>query len=262
MNIVEIIEKSKDISKWTALRQSSTYRKCATCTTGQLHSLMECYDNYCIAYNSPLSPYPEVPVTPDELKSCIDFANRSDYGKWSTRGATCLKKLKEDNTAGKVGEFVVRNTLVELGVEVTPPDLGIYEVHDKSFDADLTMALNGKANGISVKTFRIRDGKPANVSWVIQKKESTGRGGTDRHFFGGMSERQDQWFAGVALSPDLRHGRILAFLPMQTLYDADIYQMLEVRNGTIENTKRAIYWNDLQCRGLLPQDIGGLPFPS
>jgi hypothetical protein len=44
------------------------------------------------------------------------------------------------------------------------------------------------------------------------------------------------------------------------LYDApDSYGEMETRNGIIENTKRAIYWDDLRRLNLLP-DRTGIPF--
>jgi hypothetical protein len=251
----------EEVAFWNQNRMKANYAKCNGCGLGELMPTMECYADYCVAYNSGLSPYPEVPVDNADIQKCIEFSEKSDYGKSATRGASDIDKLKSDNVAGKTGEFVVRNTLRSLGVKAGEPDLDIYPPDRKSFDPDLSFIFNGCGNGISIKTFRIHPGKPSRVSWVIQRSERNGRGGRDRHFFDpDPSFRKDQWFAGVALSPDLAHGRILAFLPMQLLYDApDSYGEMETRNGIIENTKRAIYWDDLRRLNLLP-DRTGIPF--
>lgn len=43
---------------------------------------MECYDDYYEAYNSDLSPFPEVRVDDKDIQDCIDFDEMSDYGKY------------------------------------------------------------------------------------------------------------------------------------------------------------------------------------
>jgi hypothetical protein len=248
-----------EVSFWNQMRHDATYAKCSGSHLGELMPDMECYEDYCRAYNSCNSPYPEIALGEADFQRCTEFAEKSDYGMWSTRGVSDIDKMKSDNVAGKTGEFIVRDTLRSLGVDVGDPDMCIYPVSMKSFDPDLKFTFNGYENGISVKTFRIHYGV-RNVSWVIQMSERNGKAGRDRHFFDpNPIYRNGQWFAGVALSPDLRHGRILAFLPMQLLYDAGVYGDMEIRNGTLEGTKRAIYWNDLMAFKLLP-DATGCPF--
>lgn len=248
-----------EVSLWNRARRDATYAKCSGCRLGELMPDMECYEDYCMAYNSHNSPYPEATIGEADFQMCEEFAEQSDYGLWSTRGASDIDKMKSDNVAGKTGEFVVRDTLRSLGVDTGDPDMRIYPAGMKSFDPDLKFTFNGCENGISVKTFRIHYGV-RKVSWVIQMSERNGRSGRDRHFFDpSPTYRKLQWFAGVALSPDLRHGRILAFLPMQLLYDAGVYGGMEIRNGTLEGTKRAIYWDDLGRLNLLP-DRTGIPF--
>ncbi len=255
----KVDDNPEEVGLWNRMRHNSHYSKCDGCFLGELMPDMGCYENYCIAYNSHMSGYPEVEVDDDDYQSCVEFAEKSDYGKWSTRGASDPEKLKSDNVSGKVGEFIVRNTLRSFGIAVSNPDMEIYPASRKSFDPDLKSPFNASPNGISVKTFRIHYGI-TKVSWVIQKNERNGKAGKDRHFFDeNPAYRVNQWFAGVALSPDLRHGRILAFLPMQQLYDANVYRFLEIRNGTIEDTKRAIYWDDLLKFKLLPY-MTGVPF--
>ena len=256
-SLAEIMAESRDISLWESSRASATYAKCSGVNACGLHSKMDCYEDYCVAYNSDLSLFPEVAVDEADIEACVEFADKSDYSKWSTRGASFIGKLKSDNIAGKVGEFVVRNTLRSMGFPTGDPDLKIYDVRHKSFDSDLKTVFNGVASSISVKTFRIHDGLPSRVSWVMALSEYDGKGGTDRHFFGNDNRlRLNEWFAGVALSPDKRHGRILALLPMQVLHDSDVFEKLEIRNGRFEVTKRAIYWGTLRDRALLPLDMG------
>lgn len=252
MNLRQIITRSKDVSLWWERRNSARYLKCHECEAGELHSAMFCYEDYCDAYNSDLSPYPEVRVDDSDIQSCVEFSHRCDQSLWMTRSSKSLseEKVRKDNVAGKVGEFVVRNTLIQMGLPVDDPDLEIYDARQKSFDADLHFNTDGMENGISVKTFRIHDGLPSKVSWVMQWSEKDNGRGVDRHYFGSDdSIRLNQWFAGVALSPDLRHGRILAMIPMQTLYDAKVYEPLE--NEKFSHTKRAVYWDTLVRRGLV-----------
>ena len=253
-------DEPQELETWNRLRRFAHYRKCSGCRLGELSPDMECYENYCLAYNDELSAYPEMEVPDKDLQACRDFAGKSDYSKAAERGSSSYEKMVEDNVAGKIGEYIVANTLRALKVTCGYPDMKLYEASSKSFSPDLKAVIGGEAAGISVKTFRIRYGKPARVSWVMQKSDINGKGGKDKHFFDADDScRKNQWFAAVALSPDMKHGRILAFMPMQLLYDAKIYKQLEIKNGKYETTKRAVYWDDLLDKGLLPY-MTGIPF--
>lgn len=78
---------------------------------------------------------------------------------------------------------------------------------------------------------------------------NSSKSGTDKHFFNpNDSYGKGVMFAGVSLSPDRLHGRLLVFMPMQTLYDSDSYEMLE--SGKFKNTKKAVYFDTLESKEL------------
>ena len=256
MDMHEFIANLRKVELWDSLRASSRYPKCADSGIGSLRSVIPCYRDYCEAYNSDASPFPEVAVTEAEVRACREFDDALDKSHWKTRSTEELGdgKVSSDNVLGKVGEFVAMRTMRSCGVKTDEPDLRIYDVHGKSFDADLHATFNSVRCGLSVKTFRIGNGLPSKVSWVMQYAELDGRAGTDRHFFDpDPSHRRNMWFVGVALSPDMSHGRVLAFMPMQLLHESDVYAHLELPK--FRDTKRAVYWDDLRDRGLLPDGI-------
>lgn len=270
-------KRMKDLSLWESMRESSTYGKCdgGMLEFGELnfHGDMKCYKDYCRAYNDDRSLFPEVRVSDDDILKCKAFADELDVEHWRkdrSKEELDIEKVQSDNAIGKIGEFIVRNSLRRIGIETDEPDMKIYDVSKKSFDSDLHAVINGNEVGISIKTFRICGSPVSKVSWVLQWKDEqkvNGKiiikdSGTDKHFFDFDNKLRDGlWFAGVSISPDRRRGRILAFLPMQQLFDAyphdkktlKAYGDMEL--GKFSNTKRALYWDDMAEKKLLPSDV-------
>lgn len=261
MTIKELIEQSRqkklasrDVSKWNECRQVASYHKCDDCDDGALYQTMLCYDDYCLSYNSDKSCFPEVAVSSSDLARCEQFAKDVGTGKYcDARSVSVIsEETVIDNTLiGKIGEFVVRNTLQSVGLECNDPDLQIYDINNKSFDSDLRCVIDNEKHDISVKTFAIKDGLPSRVSWVAQLSDiNSSRSGTDKHFFNpNDSYRKGVMFAGVSLSPDRLHGRLLVFMPMQTLYNSGSYELLE--SGKFKSTKRAVYFSTLESKGIV-----------
>lgn len=260
MTMKELIEQSRqkklasrDVSKWNKCRQDALYHKCDNCNDGALHQMILCYDDYCHSYNSDKSCFPEVEVSAGDFVKCNRFAKAVGTGKYcearSTSGIS-EETVIDNILTGKIGEFVVRNTLQAMGIACSDPDLQIYGVNDKSFDSDLRCVIDDAERDISVKTFAIKDGLPSRVSWMAQLSDiNSSKSGTDKHFFNpNDSYRKGVMFAGVSLSPDRLHGRLLVFMPMQTLYDSDSYEMLE--SGKFKNTKKAVYFDTLESKEL------------
>ena len=90
----------------------------------------------------------------------VYFSNKSTYDK---RKQTNELKVKADIYIGKMAEYAVYNFLVERDRTVTQPDIMIYSVKKKSFDADLFV---DEKTPIHVKScMSIRD---VENSWVFQ----------------------------------------------------------------------------------------------
>lgn len=267
MNFQQVLDgftkNNRRIPEWDEQRNSAAWKKCNASASSYLTTVWKCYQNYCVSYNDNSSMFPEVQISDVDFNACHAFAqsNSLSHELWMTRnayGKGSKADTETDEENGKIGEFVVSNTLRQLGIGVTSPDLNIYPPNQKSFDNDLSMTIGNEKHGVSIKTFTPQGKSSTKVSWVLQLSESDGKCGKDKHFFGDDdSIRQNLWFAAVALHPDRRHGRILAFMPMQTLHDAGVYEELEL--DKYKDTKRAVYWDTLHAHGLLPNKIA-LPF--
>jgi len=90
----------------------------------------------------------------------VYFSNKSTYDK---RKQTNELKVKADIYIGKMAEFAVYNFLVEKDRVVTQPDIMIYSVKRKSFDADLFVDEKTPIHVKSCMSVRDREN-----SWVFQ----------------------------------------------------------------------------------------------
>lgn len=73
-------------------------------------------------------------------KLCKVFSDevyRSNKDMYARRNQDNESKVKADIYLGKLAEFAVFNYLWTAGKEVSAPDIMVYEVKDKSYDADL-----------------------------------------------------------------------------------------------------------------------------
>lgn len=244
--------KNRDNSLWHSLRDASAYEKCGDCDGDGICNSLKCYDDYCRAYNSDLSPFPEVAVPEKDACLSLEYGNNVDVSLQQRRfngNALSDDTVRKNHADGKTGEFIVMRTLERLGIRTDAPDVAIYANSSKSFGSDLHAVMNGVVWKMSIKTCCVNP-SVSRVSWVAQLKDGDGRArGCDMHFFSeDDSHRKNLIFAGVLLSPDKRHGRILSFMPMQVLYDADVYEEMEIDG--FHGYKKAIYWDRLVEKGI------------
>ena len=98
------------------------------------------------------------------MESSLQYAKdvgKINEGFYATRGQTNDTKMMMDAYYGKIAEWAVYEYLIKLDLKPIEPDMEVYEVEDKSFDADIqTINLD-----FHVKCCEER----LNPSWVFQK---------------------------------------------------------------------------------------------
>jgi hypothetical protein len=85
------------------------------------------------------------------------------------------EKMVMDNRVGKIGEWAVAFQMWNNNIECTEPDMEIYTVKKKSFDADLTYKDN---IDLHVKSQSVVSAQRYGASWTFQKG-GRGYGHTD-----------------------------------------------------------------------------------
>jgi len=111
-----------------------------------------------------------VEVTKKQFFASIDFSKNvidTNISKYNQRKQDDYSKIFNDILIGKVGEFGVYNYLIKKGKVCCPPDLEIYGVINKSFDADLQC----ESNNIHVKSQEYYASKDFSLSWSFQKED-------------------------------------------------------------------------------------------
>jgi len=109
-----------------------------------------------------------VNVCPLVFERCVDFAYKRISGSkklYEYRGESRHFKMIEDVVIGTVGEWAVYQYLIDLGYEVSEPDMKLYKKNRKSFAADLyvdDILIHVKSQGLkSIKRY--------GHSWLMQK---------------------------------------------------------------------------------------------
>jgi len=103
-------------------------------------------------------------ATNEIMDACLDFAKKSGQsndGMYARRGQTDTMKTMMDRYYGKIAEWATYDYLTRLKLHPTKPDMKIYDVKDKSFDADIQNAHND----FHVKCCKEEE----NPSWVFQR---------------------------------------------------------------------------------------------
>jgi hypothetical protein len=107
-------------------------------------------------------------ITEYQEKQCDLFSKFSVFSsleEYKKRNQFDKEKIINDIYNGKVAEFMVYNFLILKQKKVNSPDLNIYEKHNKSYDADLSL----QGANIHIKSHNVNSNFP--VSWVFQKKD-------------------------------------------------------------------------------------------
>lgn len=112
-------------------------------------------------------------ITKQERELCNKFANEcvdTNIDAYMKRRQFNREKIIHDIETGKLAEWAVYKHLKSLKWACTAPDVEIYAVKDKSFDADLR-ARDKKKNDyhVHVKSQHAKQAKRYGLSWTFQK---------------------------------------------------------------------------------------------
>ena len=120
---------------------------------------------------------------------CLAYSNevyQSIKEKYADRNQSGKDKIKQDIYIGKMAEYAVYNYLAKNGKDVTPPDIMIYNKHDKSFGADLYV---NKTSPLHIKSCMHVD--TLHNSWLFQPNDPVT-----------ILPKEDDMIAFVVANPD------------------------------------------------------------
>ncbi len=169
-----------------------------------------------------------IKFTSQEIKHCQEFANSIDTGFYATRNQFNKEKRTKDQVIGKLAEFAVHSFFKEKEMEVTKPDLQIYNKSKKSWDFD----LKGKDLNLHVKSQSVEQGKKYGISWIFEN--------SDKHIFRDIGSNDYVCFVIVDL--DKQVGEIKSIVKLQKLHESELFKKPKLAYLT---TKSAVYLDDL-----------------
>jgi len=112
----------------------------------------------------------QIKISQKIIDECREFAeariNKSS-ALYSYRGESRVEKMIEDIVYGTVGEWGAYKYLRKCGVEVSKPDMEIYEKQRKSFSADL---FNNKYS-YHIKSQGVNSKNKYGSSWLLQRRD-------------------------------------------------------------------------------------------
>lgn len=98
------------------------------------------------------------------MNDCLDFAKKSGESNdpmYALRGQNNNFKTMMDRYYGKIAEWAVYYHLISLNLNPSEPDMSIYDVKEKNFNADIYTTN---------KSFHVKScQEKENPSWVFQK---------------------------------------------------------------------------------------------
>jgi hypothetical protein len=112
----------------------------------------------------------KIPISPEIVRACEEFAEKrakSSEDLYRLRGEASYQKMKADIYTGALAEFAVYEYLKSKNIKVSPPDLNIYEVRQKSFGAD----LKGETKNFHVKSQTVEAATKYGASWLFQNSD-------------------------------------------------------------------------------------------
>lgn len=175
-----------------------------------------------------------ISVTQEEYKQCCEFADARialSQKVYKARGEQRVAKIRQDIINGTLAEFAVCNLLNQKNVECTSPDLTVYSVEQKSYNADLK---SGELE-IHVKSQTRDSAQRWDESWVFQKTDPlVGR------------PKPEQLVAFTVV--DGKEVQIRAIVGAKDLAKELLFTDLRV--GSYGRTKRAVYYDELVASGI------------
>lgn len=112
----------------------------------------------------------EIRLSQDILKMCEAFADmvlKTNQYAYAKRNQTDLNKIRNDIILGKLGEWGVYFRYIDQRRLLEPPDMKIYPINKKSFDADLQWNLYS----LHIKTQSIDSMNRFGLSWMFEAKD-------------------------------------------------------------------------------------------
>lgn len=100
-----------------------------------------------------------------QCKLFAEYSTESSLEMYKDRNQLDEHKIFKDIFTGKLAEYMVYNYFIERNVNVSTPDLNIYNSNRKSYDADIRV----DDIGIHVKSHEVNEIYP--ISWVFQKND-------------------------------------------------------------------------------------------
>ena len=162
-------------------------------------------------------------------KKCVNFAHDRiglSADEYKYRGESSVPKMVEDVIIGTVGEWGAYKFLRDQGIKVSKPDMKIYEVKRKSFEADL-MADDAIYH---VKSQSVISSKRYGHSWLLQRYDKVVNNPKDNEYF-------------IFTEVDCKNVRILGIIKCGLLKEHGLYG--ECKVPWYRKTKVAIYLDDI-----------------
>ena len=166
----------------------------------------------------------------DIIKLCEHFADRvisTNKDCYKRRKQSNLHKIREDILIGKIAEWAVYFIYLERNrTNITPPDMQIYSVEDKSFDSDLRYGLYN----LHIKAQTSKSADQYGDSWIFQAKDPLFEYPSEYDIIIGCNVSADMF--------STYHVEILLEKPFQSLIFG------EARLSKFGGNKKAVYLKD------------------
>ena len=115
--------------------------------------------------------YKEITMDNTYKLKIIDFAEkcyRTNKAEYKRRGQDNPSKIKQDIYYGKLAEYAVWLTYIEMDQECTQPDVAVYKNKNKSYAADMIV---NNAHNLHVKSQLLKQAEQFGLSWMFQKND-------------------------------------------------------------------------------------------
>ena len=182
-----------------------------------------------------------IKITKKDLQKANDFAEaRYEKSKvhYMRRKQFNTSKVKHDIMVGALGEIGAYKMLKrEYDIEVSKPDLNVYEASKKSFDADLQ---DKKGRKYHVKSQSLTSSERYGRSYILQYG-GNGHGHTDKLF---RNRGSDDYLIPTEVDTENMVVTVFGCYKIETIFEEDMIKMPKVK--WLEDVKRAIYLDDLE----------------
>jgi len=180
-------------------------------------------------------------ITAKDLKIATKFAEaRYEKSKahYMRRRQFNESKIKQDIIVGALGEIAAYKMLKEdYGMGVSKPDFNVYEAQKKTFDADLQ---DKQGRNYHCKSQSMDSASKYGKSYILQYG-GNGYGHTDKLF---RNRDNNDYLIPALVDTEKMTVTLYGCYRISSIFDADLIKLPKVK--WLEDTKRAIYLNDLE----------------